>query len=276
MNSTSLIRDKVRGVWGTEQYEVDEEPELEATAELEIQAKVDTNHPDAGVEGLTLAAEERLAAREAEIQRTHEQSRATRAQESQWIAGRRSDDRRREFAERAASVDPWAGPDRADPREQLDREKLAVVNQESRRLNERLEGWSRAAISRWLAERVVDGVGLMTAVVGVFVELQTAPGTVIPIEKVGDVDRGEVCIEGTVERLWKPSHPAISQVGLLTDETDRIRFTVWKASNQPAVGEGDRVQFQGASKSWYQGRVSVALTGWSHVVFPEHERAWTE
>jgi len=49
---------------------VEETPELRPTVEHEIQAKVDTNHPDATPEGLTLVAEERMEAREMEIERT--------------------------------------------------------------------------------------------------------------------------------------------------------------------------------------------------------------
>jgi hypothetical protein len=49
---------------------------------------------------------------------------------------------------------------------------------------------------------------------------------------------------------------------------------VWKRSTQPRVAEGETVVFRNVSKSWYQGRGSVALTGWSRVEFPEHERWW--
>jgi len=51
-------------------------------------------------------------------------------------------------------VEPWADPERDDPRVELEREQLADVNREAKRLAERLEGWSRAAVSRRLAERV--------------------------------------------------------------------------------------------------------------------------
>ncbi len=55
------------------------------------------------------------------------------------------------------------------------------------RLAEKLDGWSRAAIGQRLGEAVVSGKDLTSAVVGVFKELQTAPGQVVPIGKLEDV-----------------------------------------------------------------------------------------
>jgi hypothetical protein len=54
-----------------------------------------------------------------------------------------------------------------------------------------------------------------------------------------------------------------------------VKVTVWDASDQPWLDEGERVRIHGAAKSWYQGRVSVALTSRSRVIFPERE-AWLE
>jgi ssDNA-binding replication factor A large subunit len=149
-----------------------------------------------------------------------------------------------------------------------------MVNREAARLAGELDGWSRAAISRRLAERIVDGAGVMSAVVGVFEELQRAPGQVIPISSIEDVKRREVSIEGRVTQLWNPSHPRIAQVGLIEDESGRTKVTVWKRSNQPLMREGERVRLYDAARSWYEGRCSVALTGWSSISFPERGRWW--
>lgn len=59
--------------------------------------------------------------------------------------------------------------------------------------------------------------------------------------------------------------PAIQQVGLLADGTGRVTVTVWTASDQPVVREGERVRISGAAKNWDNGRVSVAVTGWSRI-----------
>lgn len=171
--------------------------------------------------------------------------------------------------ERASSVDPRADPERVDAREQLTSADLGRVNREARRMAERFGGWTTAAISRLVADRVVDGRELSSAVLDVSEDLRTAPGHVIPIAAVGEVPRKEVDIEGTVSVLWRPSHPSIQQVGLLEDETGRIKFTAWRRSHVPMVREGQAVRLRNVATNWYRGRVSVALTWWSRVVFPD-------
>jgi hypothetical protein len=267
-----------------ERFEVvDETPELRASVEQDTQAKVDHSDDewveDGRLFGQTLRAEEEMAARKWEVERTHrrmdDRQTSDRETRTRQVAARGSAERRREFGKRAASVDPKADPDRADPRERLSREMLGAVNEEATRLAGELDGWTRAAISRRLAERVDASGSLLSAVVGVVEEAKTARGTVVPIGELEEVYREEVSIEGTVRTLWKPAHPAISQVGLIEDESGTVKFTSWVRSRVPLVEEGERVQFRGVKKSWYQGRCSVALTGDSLVEFPERE-PWFE
>ncbi|TSD16197.1 DNA-binding protein [Haloglomus irregulare] len=261
-------------------YIVDERPELHATVAMETRTKVDTNHPDTRRAGLTLAAEERIEAREWEIERTR--TRVDRSPESDrehrtaQVVEQESRERRVSFERRAASVDSRRDPDAPDPRERLSGEELAAVNQEARRIQVGIpEAGSTAAISRELAEQVLRTGDLLSATVAVADRLKTQPGTVTPISRLGDVPHGEVDFSGRVAVLWGPSHPAIQQVGLIEDETGRVKVTVWDASDQPWLDEGERVRIHGAAKSWYQGRVSVALTSRSRVVFPERE-TWQE
>ncbi|WP_222914055.1 DNA-binding protein [Natrinema sp. SYSU A 869] len=264
---------------------VDETPVFEATVKQEIQAKVDANHPDGIAEtnterihGVTLEQEERIKAREAELERISSQAelgtQEGREKRTREIAARRSVERRATFQKRAASVDPMADPDRADPRAELTQEELAAVNKQSMRLAEKLDGWSRAAIGRRLGEAVVDGKDLTSAVVNVFEELQTAPGQVIPIGKLEEVDRNEVSIDGRVETLWDPSHPSIAQVGLIADESGQTRVTIWEKSAAPWIEEGEQVRIHKAARNWYEGRVSLAVTGWSTIHFPNRGRWW--
>ena len=264
---------------------VEETPTLEAGVEQEIQAKVDANHPDGitdtnegRIRGVTLEQEERIRAREAELERISVQAELGgqdgREERTRAVAAQGSSERRAEFQRRAASVDPWADPEREDPRAELTQEELAAVNRQSMRLAERLEGWSRAAVGRRLGEAVADGQELSSAVIDVFEALETAPGQVVPIGSLEDVEGGEVSIEGTVTELWTPSSAAISQVGLIEDGSGRTKLTSWKASDAPWIEEGERVRIHGAAKNWYNGRVSVAVTGWSTIHFPERGRWW--
>ncbi len=167
-----------------------------------------------------------------------------------------------------------ADPERADPRAGLDQDELAAVNKHAKRLAAQLDGWSRAMIGRRLGEAVASGKSLMAAVVGTFEALQTAPGRIVPIEKLEDVDRKEVSIEGRVETLWDPSHPSIAQVGLIADDSGKTRVTIWEASDAPWIKEGERIRIHKAARNWYEGRVSLAVTGWTTIHFPERGRWW--
>jgi hypothetical protein len=257
-----------------EEAVVEEEPELQRSVTQEIQAKVDTNHFEVAGRGLTLEAEERMQAREAEISRTssvwHKRQDSNREARTRGVVERGNEARRRRFSKRAASVDRWEDPDRVDPRAEMAREELASVNRQAERIQERMKtGTTTAALSKKLARRMADGADIVDASVSVTEEEWLAPGTVVPIAKIGEANRSEVDIAGRVKVLWESSCPAISQVGLIEDETSITKFTCWTASDQPLVKEGERVRFRSVAKSWYEGRVSVALTGWSRVEFPE-------
>lgn len=292
MSSKSAIGNEVSGVEMVERHEIDEDgfdvvddvaeraKNLRPTVEMEIQAKVDTNHPDAKRFGLTLEAEERLEAREWEIERTStrfdRRANSDREARTRTVVQKKSVEKQRVFRERAAAVDAWQDPERADAREQVSQTELGWVNSEAKRLSGMLPGWSRAAISRRLAERVVDCDSKTAAVVGVFEELQTDAGQVLPIAALEDVPMREVSVGGVVTTLWEPKHPKIAQVGLIEDESGQTKFTAWKASDVPWMEEGERVVLRAVSKSWYEGRVSVALTGTSSTSFPEREAWWAE
>jgi hypothetical protein len=261
----------------TDAYLVEETPELRPTVELEIQAKVDLNHPDGRKRGLTLAAEERLLAREWEIERTRERmdrsqtsDREARTRQAVAAGSRR---RRHEFKRRAGSVDPTQDPGAPDPRERLERTDLAWVNEQAMNLNARLGRGSTAVIAEQLAWKLLGGMGRMSATIAVFESERDRIQAVTPIDEITKGWR-EVTVEGTLEQLWEPSHPSISQVGLLADETGRTKLTSWKKSEQPWIDEGERVRIYDAAVSWYNGRPSIALTSRSRVWFPERERWW--
>jgi hypothetical protein len=155
--------------------------------------------------------------------------------------------------------------------------ELAKVNQEADRMAQRLRtGHSRAAVSRALAKRVAKGQDITEAVFDTMDALKAAPGAICPIEDVPDVQTDEVSIEGEVVQLWDASSPKIAQVGLVADDTGKIKFTSWKASEPAFVQEGDTVRMRAVKKNWYEGRCSLAVTYDSMIVFPERDRRWWE
>ena len=254
------------------EYVVDETPEFRATVEMEIQAKVDANHPDGIVDtsgdriyGVTLAQEERIRAREEELELISAQAELGQQDGRAW--------RTRQQVEEA-QWNKWQNNE-LDPREHLNREQLAAVNQQAQRLADDVQGgYSRAVISKRIASRVLEGSDTFEAVMETKEEMLHEAGTIVPIGRLEEVARGEVSVEGRVIELWEPACPSQQQVGLIEDETGRTKFTVWKASRQTMVREGDVVRFRSAAKNWYNGRCSLALTRWSEVVFPEREAWW--
>ncbi|MXR40799.1 DNA-binding protein [Halobaculum sp. WSA2] len=285
MERNRVFDEKDSAVSSGNQDVADDEPELRATVELRTQAKVDSeaiekvadtdelDHPY----GMTLEAQEKWEAREAEKERTRERRRtqsSLREQGSRVCTRERAAESAREFRERAASVEPAFEPGR-DPRETLGREELAAVNEQAKRIARDVrESGTRAAVSRRLAEKVQQGKGVLSASVAVTEAERRRPGTVIPIDELEEVSRHEVSIAGRVETLWEPSHPSIAQVGLVADESGTTRVTVWKKSNAPWMHEGERVCLRGAARNWYEGRVSLAVTRSTSVHFPERGRWW--
>jgi ssDNA-binding replication factor A large subunit len=85
-----------------------------------------------------------------------------------------------------------------------------------------------------------------------------------------------VSIEGEVVQLWDASSPKIAQVGLIADDTGKIKFTSWRKSEPAYVQEGDTVRMRAVKKNWYEGRCSLAVTYDSMIVFPERDRRWWE
>jgi ssDNA-binding replication factor A large subunit len=253
---------------------VDETPEFEATVKEETQAKVDANHPDGiadtsedRIHGVTLEQEERIQAREAELERISAQA------ELGTQEGR--EERTREVVSELYGRDEPKSKERTDPREELTQEELAEVNKQAMRISDEVQGgWVRAVVAKQLAERVQRGQDVTKAVLELVDELKATPGAVVPIADVPDIAVGEVTVEGQVIELWSPSSSAIQQVGLIADDSGKIKFTCWEKSNQTVVREGQTVRFRAAAKNWYEGRCSIALTGWSDIHFPERGRWW--
>jgi len=108
---------------------------------------------------------------------------------------------------------------------------------------------SRAAVGRRLAERILRGQDVTEAVFATMDAIKAGPGVVCPIGDVPEVSTGEVDIEGTIQTLWEPSNPAIQQVGLIADETGKIKFTSWKKSDPKIVQEGDTVRMRGSRRT---------------------------
>ena len=66
-------------------------------------------------------------------------------------------------------------------------------------------------------------------------------------------------ITAKVVELWEPRSDAIGQVGLLGDETGRIKFTAWAKSDLPPLEEGEVYHLGNVVTDEYEGQYSVKL-----------------
>jgi hypothetical protein len=239
----------------------DERVEFRADVEREVQGKVDTNHPDAQAvaddgtnEHLTRIQEERIAGRDAELERIS--ARATVGRQ----AGRER--RCRDVAEervggRRERLDVGY---EGDPRERLTKEELATVHQRAKDLEEQLTfAGQHRAIARQIAERVVnDRESVLDAALNTREALLESRGVVKPIARVRPT-HWSVTVEGSVTRLFEPASRTHQQVGILADASGSVKLTVWRSAEVGTVlHEGDRVRIHDASPGEYNGRTTLA------------------
>ncbi len=75
------------------------------------------------------------------------------------------------------------------------------------------------------------------------------------------IERAEEWIDITVKvvELWEPGNDAIAQVGLLGDETGRMKFVSFTTSELPELIEGRSYHLENVVTDEYEGRYSVKL-----------------
>lgn len=98
-------------------------------------------------------------------------------------------------------------------------------------------------------------------------EVEAAPGG--GTQRVNVVDVTEpgrwIDLRGKVVQLYEPRSDAISQAGLLGDETGVIRFVKWAKADLPDLAEGKSYLFKNAVTDEFQGRFSVKLNKTSQI-----------
>ncbi|WP_132059032.1 replication factor A [Halorussus amylolyticus] len=112
-----------------------------------------------------------------------------------------------------------------------------------------LEEARRSVVSHYLDEAGLDRD-----------EIRTGGGGTEQVN-VEDVDQDEMWLGLTAKivDLWDPRSDAVGQVGLLGDETGRIKFTKWADSDLPELEEGKVYRFGNLVSDEYQGDYSVKL-----------------
>jgi replication factor A1 len=79
--------------------------------------------------------------------------------------------------------------------------------------------------------------------------------------KVADIDEDEQWLDVTVKvvDLWEPGSDAISQVGLVGDESGTIKFVAFETSELPELEEGAVYELGNVVTDEYQGNYSIKL-----------------
>ena len=77
---------------------------------------------------------------------------------------------------------------------------------------------------------------------------------------LADVDEADQWIDVVAEvvELWEPRSEKIAQVGLLGDESGRLKFVKWTSADLPELEEGEAYRFESVVTDEYQGRFSVS------------------
>ena len=79
--------------------------------------------------------------------------------------------------------------------------------------------------------------------------------------QISDINQTEqwVNLRAKVTQLWESTSPAISQVGLIGDETGTIKFVKWTKSNLQELVEGKSYSLENMTTDEWQGRFSVKM-----------------
>lgn len=79
--------------------------------------------------------------------------------------------------------------------------------------------------------------------------------------QISDINQSEqwVNLRAKVVQLWDSTSPAISQVGLIGDETGTIKFVKWAKSNLPTLEEGKIYSLENMTTNEWEGRFSVGM-----------------
>lgn len=98
-------------------------------------------------------------------------------------------------------------------------------------------------------------------------ELLSGGGDGIQKVNVEDIDEeGEfVTVEVEVTELWDNDSDSISQVGLVHDNTGRIKFKTWDKSEKPLLTEGQAYRLEGVATDSYQGNMEISVNSRTEV-----------
>lgn len=89
----------------------------------------------------------------------------------------------------------------------------------------------------------------------------------IPEVDVRDIDEADqfVTVEVQVSDIWDNDTDVLSQVGLVQDETGRIKFKTWEKSQKPLLTEGQSYRLERVATDEYQGNMEISINSNTNV-----------
>ena len=96
---------------------------------------------------------------------------------------------------------------------------------------------------------------------------ENAAATDIPYVYIEDLDTPDEFVQlvAVVDDLWETYDDQIQQMGTLSDETGRIKFTVWEVADQPLLEEGTIYHFWNVVVKEHNGELELKLTSKSGI-----------
>jgi len=150
-----------------------------------------------------------------------------------------------------------------DPLEDVHAETAERVRDGAVRLADHfVSGPGVEVLENAIGRKVARGQTVHAALSNVQEQFYQETGVIQPISTVPVIPSKynvEADIQGEVTTLWYPKSSSQQQVGLITDDSGTIKFTVWTRSNQSVIlHEGDTVRIIGGKVGKYNGQATLA------------------
>jgi replication factor A1 len=94
--------------------------------------------------------------------------------------------------------------------------------------------------------------------------IQRGPNEHLKIMEIDQPNRW-IDLKAKVVQLWISNSDAISQAGLIGDDTGQVKFVKWAKADLPELVEGKSYLFKNAITDEYQGRFSLKLSSASEI-----------
>jgi ssDNA-binding replication factor A large subunit len=94
--------------------------------------------------------------------------------------------------------------------------------------------------------------------------IQREPNEYLKIMQIDQPNRW-IDLKAKVVQLWTSNSDAISQAGLIGDETGSVKFVKWAKADLPELAEGKSYLLKNAITDEYQGRFSLKLSSSSEI-----------